>query len=499
LPKPLPHRGGLWRAHFSPDGRRIVTSSWDHTARIWDTQTGRPVGKALQQDDRLFGAAFSPNGQAVFTWAYDGVAQKWDARTGQTLGMPLRHASDIRGARISSNGDLVVTASGDHQARIWNTQTGELLRSLSHLHGVGDAVFHPEKNQVLTVASNSVQVWDVQTGERVLGPILLDGYTVVLQFSHNGRHFLTASDEGTAQIWDTLTGRPVTPPLKHSGKIRCARFSPDDRWVGTASWDNSARLWNAHSGEPVGVPMQHKGRVNWIEFSPDGRRVVTASADNSARVWNALTGQPISEPFEEEDEVRMAEFSPDGDSIVTAPSGNRAHVWEVPSAPMPAPLWLADLAEAVAGERITTEAVSKSVSASELLRLKDQFINTSSRDSYARWAKWFFQDLSTRTISPGSPVALSDYLEQRRDENSVESLQEVIRLQPTNGLAMARLARQMVAKDALLPREYIEAEWLSHRAAKLCPSDQEVGRIRAEVDQQAGSLPGDRSEEAGSK
>jgi len=30
------HQGGLNSAAFSPDGSRIVTASWDMTARVWD-------------------------------------------------------------------------------------------------------------------------------------------------------------------------------------------------------------------------------------------------------------------------------------------------------------------------------------------------------------------------------------------------------------------------------------------------------------------------------
>jgi DNA-binding transcriptional regulator PaaX len=75
----------------------------------------------------------------------------------------------------------------------------------------------------------------------------------------------------------------------------------------------------------------------------------------------------------------------------------------------------------------------------------------------------------------------------------------VIRLEPGNGLAMARLARQLLAKDAVLPRELIEAAWLSHRAVELCPSDQEVLRIRAEVDQPVSVSPSNRTEQAGPK
>ena len=35
-------------AAFSPDGKRIVTASWDKTARLWDAETGKPIGEPLK-------------------------------------------------------------------------------------------------------------------------------------------------------------------------------------------------------------------------------------------------------------------------------------------------------------------------------------------------------------------------------------------------------------------------------------------------------------------
>ena len=35
-------------AAFSPDGKRIVTASRDKTARLWDTETGKPIGEPLK-------------------------------------------------------------------------------------------------------------------------------------------------------------------------------------------------------------------------------------------------------------------------------------------------------------------------------------------------------------------------------------------------------------------------------------------------------------------
>ena len=54
-----------------PDGKRVVTASWDNTARVWDAATGAPIGKPLQHEDRVFSASFSPDGKRVVTASDD--------------------------------------------------------------------------------------------------------------------------------------------------------------------------------------------------------------------------------------------------------------------------------------------------------------------------------------------------------------------------------------------------------------------------------------------
>src|SRR5262249_14580595 len=42
------HRAAISSAEFSRDGRRVLTASDDGTARVWDAETGEPVGNPLK-------------------------------------------------------------------------------------------------------------------------------------------------------------------------------------------------------------------------------------------------------------------------------------------------------------------------------------------------------------------------------------------------------------------------------------------------------------------
>ena len=224
------HRGPVTFAAFSPDGARMVTASRDHTARVWEVATGRPLGIPLEHQDRVWSAAFSPDGARVVTASDDHTARVWEVATSRQLSAPFVHQAPVRSATFSPDGARVVTASEDHTARVWEVVTGRPLDApLEHQDKVWSAAFSPD-----------------------------------------GARVVTASYDRTARVWEVATGRRLSAPLEHEDKVTRAAFSPDGAWVVTASYDRTARVWEVATGRLLGAPLLHQGTVKSAAFSPDG-------------------------------------------------------------------------------------------------------------------------------------------------------------------------------------------------------------------------------------
>src|SRR5258708_3264177 len=63
---------------YSPDGQHIVSGSSDNTIRIWDAETGAPVGEPLKgHTSQVQSVAYSPDGQHIVSASNDQTIRVW--------------------------------------------------------------------------------------------------------------------------------------------------------------------------------------------------------------------------------------------------------------------------------------------------------------------------------------------------------------------------------------------------------------------------------------
>jgi WD40 repeat protein len=144
---------------FSPDGTRVAVAfgSWStrpdnnlpSVAILYETATGRVIGKPLQHDDDVFSPCYSPGGKWFITICDDRTVHRWDGHTGAPMGEPIRIPNQRRFAQVSPDGNLIVTGGGD----IIDVGRWQVIKELvPEPKELVNALFSPEGSWLATIS-----------------------------------------------------------------------------------------------------------------------------------------------------------------------------------------------------------------------------------------------------------------------------------------------------------------------------------------------------------
>jgi WD40 repeat protein len=118
LSRSMPHGDSLTHTALSRDGKWVLTSSIDKSARVWSAATGAQV-TAMTHTRAVNWSAFSEDNLLVATASADQTARVWDARTGEPVSPPLVHPASVVFVDFRNHGKELVTVTVDGLIRTW--------------------------------------------------------------------------------------------------------------------------------------------------------------------------------------------------------------------------------------------------------------------------------------------------------------------------------------------------------------------------------------------
>lgn len=132
-------------------------------------------------------------------------------------------------------------------------------------------------------------------------------------------------------MWNVETGETVLGPLKgHTGAVFCVAFSLDDRRIVSGSLDCSVRIWDVQTGKQLLESEEHKTPVCSVAFSSDSSRVAFSDDDFHILIWDVdskrrirLLNRPGHFTFD-------LHFSAD-DRFIAAIGNNSLSIWDLDS------------------------------------------------------------------------------------------------------------------------------------------------------------------------
>ena len=247
---------------YSPSGKYLLTSTgkqWPYvpkgpvSARTWDAKTGEQIAEFKNHMDTIRTAKFSPDEKQVLTSSDDHTARLWEVTSGKEI-HTFGHQSRITTIDFSPDGKTILTSSSERRSpyvdgirqpaepsmKLWGAQTGELLIHKPHQQGV-TAAFNESGDQIVTACRGVITYSDIASDNQLKTlrePLI--GTNVV--FSPTGKHFVVITPEEPMELWSLPGQKPIA--LMKLDKPFLSFFSGDGRTFYSLTRAGDFRSWS---------------------------------------------------------------------------------------------------------------------------------------------------------------------------------------------------------------------------------------------------------------
>jgi WD40 repeat protein/serine/threonine protein kinase len=331
----LGHGGPVICVAWSPNGRRLASSSEDRTLKIWNAETGEEHLTLKGHTATVFSVAWSPDGKRLASAGLDSTLKIWDAHSGKHMNTLARKGKiwglpSVAGALAwSPDGKRLASASRDDTVKVWDTKTGNETGSFNHSDYVLSVAWSPDGKRLAGGCwLNTLKFWDAQTGQETC-TLKVTAPVSSVAFSPDSKRLASATMDGKLNIWDAETGQNRLTLPGHASQVRSICWSPDGKQLASASWDHTLKVWDAQTGKEVFLLKGHTDRAWSVGWSPDGKHLASGSSDRTLKVWDVRTGQDSLVFKEPTGSVNSVAWSPDGKRLASASGsfGNTLKVW----------------------------------------------------------------------------------------------------------------------------------------------------------------------------
>jgi WD40 repeat protein len=322
-----PHSSMVNTAALTPDGRQVVTVSYDGKLRVWETASAKQVAEfdspAMSGDLRR-SLGCSPDGKWVAAPGKDGIEIRdtthWRVlRRLESAEAPLCFSQDGKRLVTTGSNGLVVWNLGNWDHRVL-TNASATFNSLT---------FTSDGTGLVCGGWSHIRLWDLETGEETaVGE--MDALNS-LAVSSNGQWLAAGNKAGEVGFWNLAHRQLVIPFRAHRAWVLGLAFSPDNKWLASGGNDGLIHFWEVGTTNRVGTLEGHLNQIWSLEFSRDGQSLVSASKDGTAKLWAVKGGPSRSWRLALPTAAPAIGVLPDGSALVTRDDTARVtELWSLP-------------------------------------------------------------------------------------------------------------------------------------------------------------------------
>jgi WD40 repeat protein len=276
---------------LSADGHWLVATGADaRGAELWEIASGHRRGSfpARIPGDRLR-AHFSLDGRQLLTFGHHEGPILRDVASGQVLASVTRAPELLESADVSADGRRLVTG-GPWGAQLWALPSGEPVAELVAGQLVGRVAFSPDGARLLAFTTEEAALFASEDGAQVAALGVVPSYWA--EFSPDGSR-IGVVRAGVLETLSAQTGL-VLDSHEELAAPSIVTFTPDGRELVAHHLDLSFRFFDLGasllagriSNPPDREPYNAAKRAGLRGFGDGGRTVLATGTDGALTVWD---------------------------------------------------------------------------------------------------------------------------------------------------------------------------------------------------------------------
>ena len=373
------HRSLITSLSYSPDGKNIVTTSYDRDIIVWNVENGKKLNTMKWKNNSVaISAYFNNDSKKLVTAHGSGYIKVWDVDTGEEIKSWKAHDGGLNSVASNPDDSKMISGSDDATLNIWNTKDNtEIIARISNYDrafigkdkktiysltqrgfratfgaftieydkeniidndpnnavymNIDDyymrPVFDQDLNYIISLGAPinqyKMNVYDLNTKKLVCTLKGHEDDVDHVNISPDGKKIISYSKDGTTIIWDLETGNEIKRFDKQF--VGYCYYCPDMKKF-AVMYKNRIIIKDAESFNTIMTFNEHSTTVHHISFVSDS--VVASNDDNNTKLWNLETGEMLHS-FKGSMWAKNPTVSPDGKYFITIVDGKSLCVWDM--------------------------------------------------------------------------------------------------------------------------------------------------------------------------